>query len=543
MKIILFHYFLFTYIIYLNGFLFLKKILRFKGIKNFYETALIGLIITITIAQFLNFFIPLNNHLLFFNIILLIIYTFFFYKIIIESFKINFKIFIILGLISLVNIYGSGFSDDINHYHYSYIANSDVNNFIWGNSFLHPLYGTASSWLIGHSYFNFDQFRLQDIHVLNGIIFFLVLGCLFSELFQNNKKKFYYPIIFSLILFILLKYTRLKEFGIDRPSTLLFCFLIYYYCKYFLDPNKKEINTNFIIILLSSIFIFSIKIIYLPILIFPLIIFLRRNSNLLINDSRYLIVLLPIFVFIFKNLLGTGCFIYPLVSTCIEYVSWSNFIGAKELSISAEIFNKSWHSYTGDLSKNDYIQNFSWLSTWFERGKNEIIELFLTIILITIITFILYDLKSKKFYLTNVYFKDLKIILLSIILLSTIVYFFKNPVIRMNHFTIISLMALTISLTFKFDIGNQKRNFINVILAICLIFNFTKNIQRIYLNNFENNPYKMIAEKVEIQKKKNLDDFNYYIGWYGDAPISSNEIKNKKFNRIFIFDILFQKKS
>ena len=495
MKIILFHYFLFTYIIYLNGFLFLKKILRFKGIKNFYETALIGLIITITIAQFLNFFIPLNNHLLFFNIILLIIYTFFFYKIIIESFKINFKIFIILGLISLVNIYGSGFSDDINHYHYSYIANSDVNNFIWGNSFLHPLYGTASSWLIGHSYFNFDQFRLQDIHVLNGIIFFLVLGCLFSELFQNNKKKFYYPIIFSLILFILLKYTRLKEFGIDRPSTLLFCFLIYYYCKYFLDPNKKEINTNFIIILLSSIFIFSIKIIYLPILIFPLIIFLRRNSNLLINDSRYLIVLLPIFVFIFKNLLGTGCFIYPLVST------------------------------------------------WFERGKNEIIELFLTIILITIITFILYDLKSKKFYLTNVYFKDLKIILLSIILLSTIVYFFKNPVIRMNHFTIISLMALTISLTFKFDIGNQKRNFINVILAICLIFNFTKNIQRIYLNNFENNPYKMIAEKVEIQKKKNLDDFNYYIGWYGDAPISSNEIKNKKFNRIFIFDILFQKKS
>ena len=53
----------------------------------------------------------------------------------------------------------------------------------------------------------------------------------------------------------------------------------------------------------------------------------------------------------------------------------------------------------------------------------------------------------------------------------------------------------------------------------------------------------MIAEKVEIQKKKNLDDFNYYIGWYGDAPISSNEIKNKKFNRIFIFDILFQKKS
>jgi hypothetical protein len=204
LKIIIFHGFLFTYIIYLHGFIFLKKFLRIKEIKNFYETSLIGLIITIIFAQFLNFFIPLNDDLLVFNIILLTIYTFFFNKILIQSFKVNFKILIILVLISLVNIYGSGFSDDINHYHYSYIANSDVNNFIWGNSFLHPLYGTASSWLIGHSYFNFNQFRLQDIHVLNGIIFFLVLGCFLSELFLNNKKKILLSnsIFFNLIYII-----------------------------------------------------------------------------------------------------------------------------------------------------------------------------------------------------------------------------------------------------------------------------------------------------------------------------------------------------
>ena len=328
---------------------------------------------------------------------------------------------IILGIVSLSNIYASGFSDDINHYHYSYIANADTGNFIWGNSFLHPLYGTAPTWLIGHSYFNFDEFRLQDIHVLNGIILFLVMGCFFSEIYSNKKKKFYHSILFSVIFFILLKYTRLKEFGIDRPATLIFCFLVYYYLKYFLDSNKKEEIKKFIIILLVSIFIFSIKIIYLPILFFPIVIFYKNKSILFKKNFQYLIILIPAVVFIMKNFLGTGCFIYPVEISCIKFIPWSNYIGAKELSISAEIFNKSWHSYSGELSKDNYIQNFNWLSVWFERGKVEIYELFLTIVFIIIVTFFLFDLKSKKINLINIYFQDFKKILVSIIIFPIVV--------------------------------------------------------------------------------------------------------------------------
>ncbi len=539
MKIIFFHSFLFSLIIYLHGFIFLKKILKSRQLNNFFEVSIIGLIITIVIAQFLNFFVPLNNDLIIFNIIILLIYSIFFHKILINSFKLNLKIFIILGIVSLVNIYGSGFSDDINHYHYSYIANTDVSNFIWGNSFLHPLYGFESTWLVGHSYFNFDKYRLQDIHILNGLIFFLVLGCFFSELYKKNKKKFYHPIIFFIILFVLLKYTRLKEFGIDRPSTLIFCFLIFYYCKYFLYLNKKDIIPNFIIISLLSIFIFSIKIIYLPILFFPLIIFFRNKLILLKKNWNYLIISLPIFIFVMKNILGSGCLIYPVSSTCMEFISWSNSNGAKEYSISAEIFNKSWHSYTGDLSKESYIQNFNWLPTWFERGRVEIFELFLTVILSVIITFILFDLKSKKRSSFNVNFKDLKIILSAIIIFSAIVYFLKNPVIRMNHVTVISLMILMISLTFRFDINKHKTKFITAILIIGLIFNFSKNFQRIYKNNFVNDPYKMISNKVVKQIKINDHNFTYYIGWYGEAPISNSEIKGKRFNKVSIFNIIY----
>ena len=74
--------------------------------------------------------------------------------------------------------------------------------------------------------------------------------------------------------------------------------------------------------------------------------------------------------------------------------SWKNV--KKELSISAEIFNKSWYSYTGDLSKESYIQKFNWFLTWFEREKVEIFELFLTALLTVFIRIILFEFNSIK---------------------------------------------------------------------------------------------------------------------------------------------------
>ena len=100
-------------------------------------------------------------------------------------------------------------------------------------------------------------------------------------------------------------------------------------------------------------------------------------------------------------------------------------------------------------------------------------------------------------------------------------------------------MILIISLTFNFDIKKYKKNFIITMLTIGLIFNLSKNIQRIYDNNFINNPYGMISKKVGEQKKKNIGDFTYYIGWYGDTPISNNEIQNKKFKKKIIFNIIY----
>ena len=132
-------------------------------------------------------------------------------------------------ILCISHIYGSSFSDDLTHYHGGQIINSDNSKYIIGINFLHYHYGLGSIWLTLHSYFNFNSTFLQDIHVLNGIILFLTLSYFITEsLKENVKNKNLYKILGIFILFVLIKYTRLKEFGLDRPATLIFFFFNLY---------------------------------------------------------------------------------------------------------------------------------------------------------------------------------------------------------------------------------------------------------------------------------------------------------------------------
>ena len=191
MTIIILNTFLFLFIIFSNGIFIIKKILKINKFQGFYEISIYGLIFTIFLSQFLNFFIALNNNLLIINLILTLIFFLFNQRLFINNFKLNFKIFSVLILLILSQIYGSGYSDDLNHYHYSYILNTDKYNFIWGNSFMNNMFGTSPIWLTTHAYFNFDSSRLQDIHILNGIFLLLILGLFLSEFFSKTQNNLY----------------------------------------------------------------------------------------------------------------------------------------------------------------------------------------------------------------------------------------------------------------------------------------------------------------------------------------------------------------
>ena len=81
-----------------------------------------------------------------------------------------------------------------------------------------------------------------------------------------------------------------------------------------------------------------------------------------------------------------------------------------------------------------------------------------------------------------------------------------------------------------------------LILIIFISFNFLKNINRVIKENFINDPISKIKEKIYEQKKLEIDSFNYYVGWFGEGPISQIELKNKTYKKFLIFSILKNEK-
>lgn len=547
MIIILSHFFIFFILSYLNGYFFYKKFFL-KLELNIFEVAILGLGLTIFLSQLINFFLPLNDIIIYSNLFISVFYFIKNKKAIIFHIKETpiKKLFVVLLLFILVifQIYGANFSDDLEHYHFSSIVNMDNFNFIIGNSFLHSLYGTSSLWLAGHSFFNFNDYSLQDIHVFNGLIFFLVLSVLVLKIDLNNDKFILNNILITtIILFFLLKYTRLKEFGIDRQSILIFGYLIIFSHLTIFNYVQKNLTENYIIICFFSLLIISIKIIYLTILVLPFYILLKNYKELYKNKRKLLILIPFILIFLLKNILSSGCLVFPINYTCIDILSWSNEEGARILSFVAETLNKSWASYEGELDKGQYITNFLWFETWFDRTKIEIKDYCLLVLLIVLLVNLkIKNIPINKFKLDKKdALKDLYLVLTLIISLSLLIFVFKNPVIRMNHHMLLGLGLFLVLFSYDMRSINQiNQKFFYSILILAFTFNLGKNVKRIIKNDFINNPLLIISPKITEQTYYEINEFKIYRGWYGKAPIGNAFSLDFKHKKYLIFNIIYK---
>lgn len=540
------HFLLFLFLIFYNG-KFITDFLKNNEYRfNFFEIAFFGIIFTSLVAQSLNFFFPLNDNVIYINLIFILIFIYFNKKtalsIKIKKIDMTYVMFFIL---IILNIYGSQFSDDLDHYHYKYINNTDNTNYIIGLSHLHWAFGNSSIWLISHSYFNFDYSRLQDIHVLNGLFFFLILGALYFN-FKNaiikKKNSVFAPILLFLIIFILIKYTRLKEFGLDRPAFLALYFFISFYIKNFLiNTQPKMISENILLLTYISIFIFYIKINFFFIGLIPLYYIVKYNKFNLLLSLSFLPIYFFIFSYLLKNILISGCLIYPLPISCFDFVSWSAKEIAEKWYFLNEVLNKSWYQYNGNLEDIDYVKNFNWIETWFNKSKIELIEF--TVTTLFSLSLVLFSFKKSSLNKNPVYnFRSKEI--LNIFVFLTIITFcffiFKLPVIRMSHYLFIFFSIITIIFLFQKFHLNSRTNFITIILLLCIVFNISKNLLRINKNGFINNPYLMVNSKVYNQTEKSLGSFKYYLGWYGKAPSGNTNLDGFKHKKILIFNTIYK---
>ena len=539
---IILHYFIFLLIIFSNGLIFQNIFLKQDIINsNFFELTIIGLITTGFIAHLLNFIIPLNNLTIYLNLIVGSFFIFFFKNKIKFNYHKKTKLFIILiFILSLLNLYGSGFSDDLNHYHGGSITNTDNHNYIIGLNFLHHHYGYSSIWLTLHSYLNFNFSFLQDIHILNAIIFFLIISYFITEIiskFNNSKNYLAYPLLSIFIFFFLIKYTRLKEFGLDRPGILIYCFLVYFALKYkniLITTNFKKKYLYFFIIFLTCLFITSIKIFFLSCFLIPLfLIYSSKSYNFFFTKIACVFYFLLITYFL-KNILITGCLIYPFEFTCLTNLQWNSKEIASNLLLATEASTKSFDQYKGIMNNSEYIDNFKWFGTWFSRNVQELTNYIVTITFVLVFLLVSSKLKRNKKKITSF---EIIIFLLFIV---NLIFFLKSPVIRYHHMLFVCLALALVIITKKLFI--KKIIIFNIILLLCISFNYIKNTVRIYKSNFYNDPYEHI-KKIEWYRfpvEKKIGNFKYYNGWIDKHPIGNMTLDEYKHKKKFGFDIIYK---
>ena len=175
--------------------------------------------------------------------------------------------------------------------------------------------------------------------------------------------------------------------------------------------------------------------------------------------------------------------------TCLKHVNWYTFEISNSINAVTGAVNKSVRDYTGTLTEEEYLRNFNWVSTWFNRNKTEFIE-HISALLIPFFIIFIFNLKYLNSYKNNIFDKKNNTILLStIFLFSTIGLFFwfiKSPVIRFGipYLFVFSFFFIIFILKYVLKINLILNRGIIITLFLSLIFNASKNFNRVY--SFEN---------------------------------------------------------
>ena len=348
---------------------------------------------------------------------------------------------------------------------------------IFGFANIDKSYVYNSIWLNITSLFFLNDKNFNFL-TLPGYILFLSF-ILFSINQIISKKKillsdFY---LVTLIFYLVLKFTRISEFGVDLPA-IIFSFLGIYFFFNFLEANLiEEKKTYFFLTLIFSIFSILIKLSTLPIILLSLYLYLKHFKDLKFSllDLKFLFILILSTIFFIQQFIYTGCFIFPTNSTCLD-VSWFN-PDYLNLSKDLELVNKSYSLAKDIYLPEDYLSNFTWFSFWIKRSFIEILEHLMTMIL-PLLLFILVLKKEKKNYLVL----QNKLTLYIFIFLSLLFWLNYSPVFRFATHIFITLVFLFFSSILILKEFSKKKFLI--FISFFLIFNFSKNILRI--NNNEN---------------------------------------------------------
>ncbi len=539
--------FLATFLFTPLGSFFLKN--ERKDLEFFSYQLIFGIILTSFIGLLLNFIFPLNTLI---NSPLLLISAY----IIIKNKKIYLdKNYIYFSIISASIIYiliaeSNTYRPDAGLYHLPYISILNNEKIIIGLSNLHFRFGHIS--IIQY----FSAISNNIIFNLNGIVFgsALIASSVIIYFLSVISKKFYNKIydlefyfIFAIILFIFYKLNRYSNYGNDAPAHFLYYFLILQILIQFknFDYNKYT-NT-----LLLSVFIFMSKLTLSIACLVPLLLLKKKYISHIIKSKKTYFIICFLSLWLLKNILTTGCLIYPVINTCVDKFSWTDIKTAKYISYENEAWAKNWPDTKINIDHKQYIKDFVWLKDWKKNYLPKFLKIIIPylILLFFLIIYLSFTSNKKKVRMSN------KVYLIFLLLtISLILWFLKFPILRYGQSFIISLLALIFGvICCRYEISKKsKKIFVSLIFIGILIF-ASKNFLRIYKssNNYHNYPWPKYLSvhsnnKPQKQIQVIIDGKKFYkakegICMYSEPLCSGME---RKFNLKYInsYLVLFREK-
>jgi hypothetical protein len=535
----------YTIILYLLLGRIISVILKYPA-QDSVNNAIVGFIFTSIFALILNFFLPLNIITNIFYAIFVII--FFYYKKL-KLFKNDF-FFIISSsiLVFLLLIYSTEYRPDAGLYHIPYTQILNEDKITLGLTNIHSRFGHIS--ILQYSAgFNFN-FLAKEIGIL------IPLACIasflyfyfVSEVYKIVKEKNLISINAWLCLLVLIytsyKINRYSEFGNDGTAHLFFLYVISMFLK--INENNKS-NINFFFML--SVFAFLNKVFFIFIFLIP--IYLTFKKLKIINKIIFSIPSFVILIWLFKNILVSGCAIYPISSTCFAKLSWSDIQTTKKIHIESEAWAKAWpENKNNQINIEKFNKNFNWIEAWSIKHKKKIISIITPFLIITIILSIIINLNSAK-QPRKIDMPIEKVLILSLIcFFGAASFFLKYPIYRYGYSYIILLFFLVSLIAFK----NINIQLTQKIYKFSLIFFFiiilSKQCLRVIKQDNEILPFYIIQKnKLKYNKIQIGKDFFLYhnsnLCFYGMSPctnykIDTNKIKGKK---ILNYKIIYNEKN
>jgi hypothetical protein len=526
-----------------------------KKISNIdlHENTLFGLILLSFFSLIVNFFIPLNKVLGSFIIITSII--FYLYTTIVLKHK-NLFYLLSISIISFFLITLSNINrPDAGLYHLPYIGLINSEKIIIGSTNINFRFGHISIIQYLSGIFNNYFFKIEIITLPLAFIFSIYIIFITKKYIKisNSNNKFLKIYIFFLIIYSLYGFSNYTNYGNDMPAHIYFFILSIYLIE---EKNlfliKKEI---FFKILLISIFLFSIKPFMILTLLIPLTVFILNKSKLkIIQNNNTILILIFIFALLIKNILSSGCLIYPVSATCFKsFLHFDLEKTVQEYKV-AEAWSKGWPDSVGYSSYELYSSNFNWLSTWI---NNHLIKIFFKLlpyfIFLILIILIFFYFTQKKFEKKsiNTYKRTNVKIFFFFTLFFTIVWFVKFPVYRFGESFIIVLIAIIAAyishniLTSKFSDKLLKKFFLYILVFAFSIF-FLKNyirIHKLYDIFYINYPWPRIytlnnKEENKLKDYKNVRNNNnellYFYSQGDECMYINNPCSNYLQNNLFL---------